>query len=194
MKYALLIYPAPDSFEALGEAEQRAVSGEYLAIREDKRVIGGEQLQPVEMATTVRVQGGQTVTTDGPFADTKEILGGFYLLEADDLSAALEVAARIPAARMAGRDRGPPGGEAVALIEQVFRDEWGRDDAPARRARGRGAGIGRGDDPRRAMRAHLHLLPSRVGVGGPDGADVAHPGRASAPRRSHGRSSSRRRP
>ena len=65
-------------------------------------VIGEERLQPVETATTVRVQDGQTLTTDGPFADTKEVFGGFYLLEADDLDAAIELATRIPAARTGG--------------------------------------------------------------------------------------------
>ncbi len=59
-------------------------------------------MQPVETATTVRVKEGQTLTTDGPFADTKEVFGGFYLLEADDLDQAIEVAARIPAARLGG--------------------------------------------------------------------------------------------
>ncbi|HET6174576.1 MAG TPA: YciI family protein, partial [Gaiellales bacterium] len=65
-------------------------------------VIGGERLQPVETATTVRGENGQTLLTDGPFVDAKEHLGGFLLLEADDLDAALEVAARVPAARMGG--------------------------------------------------------------------------------------------
>jgi hypothetical protein len=65
-------------------------------------VLGAEQLQPPESATTVREQDGKTLTTDGPFADTKEILGGIYLLEADDLDRALELAARIPVVRMGG--------------------------------------------------------------------------------------------
>ena len=102
MQYALLIYDAPGSWDELGEDERNAVYGEYFAISEDPGVFGGRQLQPVETATTVRVQGGQALTTDGPFADTKEILGGFYLFEADDLDAAIAIAARIPAARMGG--------------------------------------------------------------------------------------------
>jgi hypothetical protein len=102
MKYALLIFTAPGSYEALSEDEQRGVHGEYMAINEVPGIIGGEQLQPVETATTVRVRGGQTLTTDGPFADTKEIFAGFYLLEAADLDTAIEVAATIPAARMDG--------------------------------------------------------------------------------------------
>ncbi len=65
-------------------------------------VTGGAQLQPPTTATTVRVEDGKTLTTDGPFAETKEVLGGYYLVEADDLDAAIELAARIPAARMGG--------------------------------------------------------------------------------------------
>ncbi len=102
MKYALLIYAAPGSHEELSPAEQGSVTSEYVAINDHPGVFAGEQLQPIEAATTVRVRDGQALTTDGPFADTKEILGGFYLLEAADLDAATEVAARIPAARLGG--------------------------------------------------------------------------------------------
>ena len=73
-----------------------------MALLTDERVIGGAQLQPAETATTVRVTDGRTLLTDGPFADTKEILGGYFLVEAADLDAALEVAARIPATRLGG--------------------------------------------------------------------------------------------
>jgi len=82
--------------------QQQAILGEYRAISELPGTFAGEQLQPSSTATTVRVDGGETLTTDGPFAETKEVLGGFYLYEADDLDSALEVAARIPAARMGG--------------------------------------------------------------------------------------------
>jgi hypothetical protein len=75
---------------------------EFLALTEEPGVLGAEQLQPPETATTVRVEDGKTLMTDGPFADTKEILGGIYLLEADNLDRALELAARIPVARMGG--------------------------------------------------------------------------------------------
>ncbi len=102
MKYALLIYDTPSSWDELSDEERNAVYGEYFAVGRDPRVVGGEQLHPVGTATTVRVQDGQTLTTDGPFADTKEVFGGFYLLEADDLDAAIDVASRIPAARMGG--------------------------------------------------------------------------------------------
>jgi hypothetical protein len=104
MQYTLLIYSntAREAFDQLPEADQKAVMGEYVAISELPETVGGAQLQPVEAATTVRVEDGRTLTTDGPFAETKEVLGGFYMLEADDLDSALEVAARIPAARMGG--------------------------------------------------------------------------------------------
>ena len=104
MKYAMLIYsgPAMREYERLPDEEQRAIVGEYLALMEEPGVLGAEQLQPPESATTVRVDGGTVLTTDGPFADTKEFLGGLYLLEADNLDVALELAARIPAARMGG--------------------------------------------------------------------------------------------
>lgn len=104
MQYMLQIYSndATGVFESLSEEQQSAVMGEYFAISEAPGVSGGAQLQAPETATTVRVQDGQTLTTDGPFPETKEALGGFYLLDADDLDAAIELAGRIPAARMGG--------------------------------------------------------------------------------------------
>jgi hypothetical protein len=104
MQYMLLIYSdeAGTEFEKLSEAEQGAIMGEYMAISQTAGVSGGAQLQPAASATTVRVENGQTLTTDGPFATTKEVLGGYYLLEADDLDGALEIAARVPAARLGG--------------------------------------------------------------------------------------------
>jgi hypothetical protein len=106
MQYMLLIYTdgaAAESWDRLSEAEQQAILAEYGAISQTPGVVGGAQLAPVTSATTVRVQDGRTLTTDGPFAETKEVLGGFYTVEADDIDAALEVAARIPAARMGGK-------------------------------------------------------------------------------------------
>jgi hypothetical protein len=105
MKYALLIYSseARDAFDRLPEDQQKAILGEYYAISELPGTFAGEQLQPSSTATTVRVDNGETLTTDGPFAETKEVLGGFYLYEADNLDGALDVAARIPAARMGGK-------------------------------------------------------------------------------------------
>ena len=105
MKYVMLIYSGGEAWEQynrLSEEEQTAVSGEYFAIAEEPGTIGGEQLQPADTATTVRVEDGRTLTTDGPFAETKEALGGFYLFEADDLDRAIDIASRIPAARMGG--------------------------------------------------------------------------------------------
>jgi hypothetical protein len=102
MKYATLIYPKPGSHAELGAEEGKAVSAEYLALGEDPRCVGGAQLQPGEMATTVRHGGAEPLVTDGPYADAKEVLGGYYVLEAPDLDAALEFAQRVPAVRLGG--------------------------------------------------------------------------------------------
>jgi hypothetical protein len=103
MEYLIQIYNNGDSaWEALSEEQQAAISQEYMQLNEDAGVRGGAQLQPVETATTVRVQDGRTLTTDGPFAETKEVLAGYWVFEADDLDAAVAFAARIPAARMGG--------------------------------------------------------------------------------------------
>jgi hypothetical protein len=102
MKYALLIYPKPGSHEQLGEDESTAVSAEYWAFREDPRCLGGGHLQPVETATTVRSRGGDHVIIDGPYADTPEALGGYFVFDAPTLDDALEVAERIPAVRLGG--------------------------------------------------------------------------------------------
>ena len=104
MKYALLIYSdeAVNTFETLSEPEQNAILGEYMAISASPATVAAQQLQPGTTATTVRVANGDTLTTDGPFAETKEVLGGFYLVDVADLDAALEIAASIPAARMGG--------------------------------------------------------------------------------------------
>jgi hypothetical protein len=108
MKYMLLIQqgdaptPSSDEWERLSEDEQKAVYAAYKAINETLGVSPGEWMQPPETATTVRVQDGKTLTTDGPFVATKEALGGYLLFEADDLDAAIELASRIPAARMGG--------------------------------------------------------------------------------------------
>jgi hypothetical protein len=102
MRYALLIYERPGAYDGFDDEKRRAVTGEYLAIGADPRVVAGARLQPVDLATTVRMEEGETLVTDGPFADTKEVFGGFYLLEANDLDAAIEVAARIPAVRLGG--------------------------------------------------------------------------------------------
>jgi hypothetical protein len=109
MKYMLLIHqgstPTPNSPEdwgRLSEDEQRAIYSDYRAINETPGVSSGVQMQPPETATTVRVEDGKTLTTDGPFVETKEALGGYLFFEADDLDAAIELASRIPAARLGG--------------------------------------------------------------------------------------------
>ena len=105
MKYLLQIYDDDSllaQFRQLSPEEQDAIVGEFNAIREAPGVLGGEQLQPVETATTVRVQGGEVLLSDGPFIDAKEHVGGYLVIEADDLDAALEIAARVPAARLGG--------------------------------------------------------------------------------------------
>ena len=109
MKYMLLIHQgttptprSPEEWERLSEDEQKAVYAAYQAINETPGVTPGVQMQPPETATTVRVQDGKTLTTDGPFVEIKEALGGYLFFEADDLDAAIELASRIPAARMGG--------------------------------------------------------------------------------------------
>jgi hypothetical protein len=102
MQYALMIYADPGYAEALSEAEREAVTAEFVALAEDPRCVGSMQLQPAETATCVRVAGGRTLMTDGPFADTKEVLGGVYVVEAANLDEALELAVRIPSARQGG--------------------------------------------------------------------------------------------
>ena len=108
MKYVLLIYqgttplPGSDEWATLSEAEQQAVYADYKALNENPAVTSGLPLGLPANATTVRVQGGRTITTDGPFVDTKEAIGGWLVFEADDLDAALEIAATVPAARHGG--------------------------------------------------------------------------------------------
>lgn len=108
MKYMLLIHqgstptPGSDAWERLSDEEKGAVYGAYKAVNETPGLTPGERMQPPETATTVRVQDARTLTTDGPFAEIKEAIGGYCFLEADDLDAAIELAARIPAASMGG--------------------------------------------------------------------------------------------
>ena len=108
MKYLLLIHqgdtplPGTEEWERLSQDEQTAVYRDYQAINETAGVTPGVQMQPPETATTVRVSDGKALTTDGPFVAVKEALGGYLFFEADDLDAAIELASRIPAARMGG--------------------------------------------------------------------------------------------
>ena len=104
MKYLCLIYDEEKKLAAMPQPESDAFMGEYFAftdgIRKSGHYLGGEALQPVETATTVRSRNGKVSTTDGPFAETKEQLGGFYLIQAKDLNEAIQVAAKIPSVRL----------------------------------------------------------------------------------------------
>jgi hypothetical protein len=109
MKYMLLIHQGdaptprdPEAWAKLSEDEQKQVYADYQAINQTPGVTPGNQLAAAESATTVRVEDGKTLTTDGPFVAVKEALAGYMIYEADDLDAAIELAARIPAARMGG--------------------------------------------------------------------------------------------
>jgi hypothetical protein len=103
MKYLCLIYDEEQRMASMAKTEADAFHGEYSSftarIRQTGQYLGGNALQPVHTATTVRVRGGRISTTDGPFAETKEQLGGYYLIEARDLNDAIQVASRIPSAR-----------------------------------------------------------------------------------------------
>ncbi|MFL6126817.1 YciI family protein [Actinophytocola sp.] len=102
MRYALLINERPGAYAGMNADERAAITAEYLAIRRDARVLTGERLQPAHTATTVRSADGDLLLTDGPFADTKEVFGGFFLAEAKDLDDVMDVVGRIPAVRMGG--------------------------------------------------------------------------------------------
>jgi hypothetical protein len=108
MKYLLLIQhgstalPGSEEWDRLSEDEQKSVASDYQAINQTPGVTPGAWMEPAETATTVRVKDGETLTTDGPFVAVKEALGGYLFFEADNLDAAIELASRIPAARMGG--------------------------------------------------------------------------------------------
>jgi hypothetical protein len=124
MRYAILIYdadtanpsPTPPDPEVWKQV-MGAYNGYTQMLRDRKAYLGGEALQPVTTATTVRVKNGKTVTTDGPFAETKEALGGFYLVEAKDLDEALEFAAACPGAQF-GSIEVRPIWETTGMVEQ----------------------------------------------------------------------------
>jgi len=103
MKYMLLIYHEEQGWDLLIEAEREQIYGEYRTLRgeleERGKWVGGSELQPITTATTVRVRDGKELVTDGPFAETHEQLGGYFLIEAKDLDEATSIAARIPSAR-----------------------------------------------------------------------------------------------
>jgi hypothetical protein len=103
MKYMLLIHLDEQRWAELSETERQEVYGEYRQLRQELQsaghFVGGSQLQPASSATTVRVRDGKRLVTDGPFAETREQLGGYFLIDARDLDEAIAVAARIPTAR-----------------------------------------------------------------------------------------------
>jgi hypothetical protein len=109
MKYMLLIHQgdaptprSPEAWAALSEEEQKAVFADYQAINQTPGVTPGLGLDAPETATTVRVQYGKTLTTDGPFVEIKEAIGGYLMFETEDLDGAIELASRVPAARLGG--------------------------------------------------------------------------------------------
>ena len=99
MMYALLVYSKPGSHD-LPEDEFAAVMRDYEAVREEAGFVSSAQLAPAGMATTLRANGGETLATDGPFAATKEVFGGYYVFDVPDLDRAMEIARRIPALRL----------------------------------------------------------------------------------------------
>lgn len=120
MQYALLIYDREEDWASMSEADRGAMFAEYgqftREVRDAGRYRAGEPLQPSRTATTVRVRDGKTLTTDGPYAETREQLGGFYIVEADNLDEAVALAARIPSVRIGAVEVRPvmpyPGPEA----------------------------------------------------------------------------------
>jgi hypothetical protein len=108
MKYLMFIHqgatPTPDSdgWDTLSDEEKSGIYAAYKELNETPGVTPGQGMEPPETATTVRVEDGRTLTTDGPFVEIKEAIGGYFLLEADDLDGAIEVAAKVPAARFGG--------------------------------------------------------------------------------------------
>ena len=104
MKYLCLIFDDEKIWATMPKEQSDAMMGEYFAFTEDVgksgHMIRGDALQPISTATTVRVRNGKVTTTDGPFAETKEQLGGYYLIEAKDLNEAIQIAAKIPSARI----------------------------------------------------------------------------------------------
>jgi len=122
MRYLCLIYDEEKKLGTMPQSESDAFMGEYFAftegIRKSGHYLGGEALQAVSTATTVRVRNGKLSTTDGPFAETKEQLGGYYLINARDLNDAIQVASRIPSARL--------GSVEVRPVWELTQDPWPR--------------------------------------------------------------------
>ena len=103
MQYMLLIYNSPNAWDSMSEEEQGQVFGEYGTFTEELqnsgKLVAGDALQPIATATSIRVRDGETLTTDGPFAETKEVLGGYYLIDVESLDEALEWGAKVPGSK-----------------------------------------------------------------------------------------------
>ena len=103
MQYMLLIYNEPSGWNSMSEAERGQIYGAYGTFTEELqgsgKLVAGDALQPITTATSVRVRDGETLTTDGPFAETKEVLGGYYLIDVETIDEALDWAAKIPGAK-----------------------------------------------------------------------------------------------
>ena len=103
MKYAVLLFDDPAAWQNVSETEMATLRQAYMAVTEEPESYGGAQLQPAETAKTLRMKDGESIVTDGPFTETKEILSGFYLIDADSEPRALEIAWTIPTvSRMGG--------------------------------------------------------------------------------------------
>ena len=108
MNYVMLLYqgttplPGSDAWATLSQDEQKQIYAEYAELNKDPRITGGVPMAPPVKATTVRVENGKTVTTEGPFVEMGQAVGGYLVFEADDLDAAIDLASRIPAARLGG--------------------------------------------------------------------------------------------
>jgi len=102
MKYMLLVYDNPANWTNVTEDEMKGLYAEYAAVSQNPATVDSAQLKPVETAKTVRLNGADTITTDGPFAETKEHLGGYYLVDTDSIEDALAIAATIPSVKMGG--------------------------------------------------------------------------------------------
>ena len=124
MRYLCLLYGDENRWETMTKADMDKLFGEYVGFTEDIKRSGhhlaGEPLQPTRTATTVRLRNGRLSTTDGPFAETKEQLGGFYLIEAKDLNEAIQIASRIPAARIGSVEVRPLAEMGQGPTEELF--------------------------------------------------------------------------
>ena len=102
MKYMLLVYDNPANWSDISEVQMQGLYAEYGAVAQNPATVDSAQLKPVETAKTVRITGGETLVTDGPFAETKEHLGGYYIVEAGSIDEAAKIGAQIPSARLGG--------------------------------------------------------------------------------------------